>query len=73
VSETITYVKDSGWQQSRRGLRNIVLRWFGHIQRRPMEAPIRSGIISQTGTEKKRKTKLDIGVNEERFDVLDYH
>jgi hypothetical protein len=38
-----------------------------------LEAPIRSGIISQTGNEKKRKTKLDIGVNEERFDVLDYH
>jgi hypothetical protein len=29
------------------------LRWFGHIQRRPAEAPIRNGVIRQTGNEKR--------------------
>jgi hypothetical protein len=24
------------------------LRWFGHIQRRPLEAPVRSGILSHS-------------------------
>jgi hypothetical protein len=29
------------------------LRWFGHIQRRPAEAPIHSGVIRRSGNEKK--------------------
>jgi hypothetical protein len=29
-------------------------RWFGHMQRRPAEAPIRNGVIRQTGNKKKR-------------------
>jgi hypothetical protein len=29
------------------------LRWFGHIQRRPVEAPIRNEVIRRTGNEKK--------------------
>jgi hypothetical protein len=29
------------------------LRWFGHIQRRPAEAPVRSGVIKQSGNEKR--------------------
>jgi hypothetical protein len=29
------------------------LRWFGHIQRRPAEAPIRSGVIRRSGNEKR--------------------
>jgi hypothetical protein len=29
------------------------LRWFGHIQRRPPEAPIRNGVIRQTDNEKR--------------------
>jgi hypothetical protein len=29
------------------------LRWFGHIQRRPAEAPIRNGVIRRTGNEKR--------------------
>jgi hypothetical protein len=28
------------------------LRWFGHIQRRPTEAPVRSGVIRRSGNEK---------------------
>jgi hypothetical protein len=29
------------------------LRWFGRIQRRPAEAPIRNGVIRQIGNEKR--------------------
>jgi hypothetical protein len=29
------------------------LRWFGHIQRMPAEAPIRSGVIRRSGNEKR--------------------
>jgi hypothetical protein len=29
-------------------------RWFGHMQMRPVEAPIRNGVIRQTGNKKKR-------------------
>jgi hypothetical protein len=29
------------------------LRWFGHIQRRPAEAPVRSGVIRRFGNEKR--------------------
>jgi hypothetical protein len=29
------------------------LRWFGHIQRRPVEAPVRSGVIRRSGNEKR--------------------
>jgi hypothetical protein len=36
------------------------LRWFGHIQRRPVDAPVRNGVIRRTGNEK-RGTKLDMG------------
>jgi hypothetical protein len=29
------------------------LRWFGHMQRRPTEAPIRNGVIRRTGNNKR--------------------
>jgi hypothetical protein len=29
------------------------LRWFGHIQWRSAEAPVRSGVISRSGNEKR--------------------
>ena len=29
------------------------LRWFGHVQRRPSEAPVRSGILSQDSNMKR--------------------
>jgi hypothetical protein len=29
------------------------LRWFGHIQRTPAEAPVRSGVIRLSGNEKR--------------------
>ena len=31
------------------------LRWFGHVQRRPPEAPVRSGIVSQDNNVKRGK------------------
>jgi hypothetical protein len=51
------------------------LRWFGHMQRRPTEAPIRNGVIRRTGNKKRqRTTKLDMGgVREERFKELVYY
>jgi hypothetical protein len=37
------------------------LRWFGHIQQRPAEALIRSGVIRRSDNEKRqRMTKLDM-------------
>jgi hypothetical protein len=46
------------------------LRWFGHMQWRPAEAPIRNGVIRGTGNKKRQlTTKLDMGeVHEERFE-----
>ena len=36
------------------------LRWFGHVQRRPPETPVRSGILSQDNNVKRgrERTKL---------------
>jgi hypothetical protein len=50
------------------------LRWFGHMQRRPAEAPIRNEVIRRTGNKKRQMTtKLDMGgVCEERFEGLVY-
>jgi hypothetical protein len=50
------------------------LRWFGHMQRRPAEAPIRNEVIRRTGNNKRQMTtKLDMrGVCEERFEGLVY-
>jgi hypothetical protein len=31
------------------------LRWFEHMQRRPVETPIRNGVIRRTGNKKRRK------------------
>jgi hypothetical protein len=37
------------------------LRWFGHMQRRPVKAPIRNGVIRRTDNKKRqRTTKLDM-------------
>jgi hypothetical protein len=51
------------------------LRWFEHIQRRPAETPVRSGVIRRTGNEiRHRKSKLNMGgICEERFEGLKYH
>jgi hypothetical protein len=51
------------------------LRWFGHMQRRPVEAPIRNGVIRRTSNKKRQSmTKLNMGgVREERFEGLMYH
>ena len=33
------------------------LRWFGHVQRRPPETPVRSGILSQNSNVKRGRGK----------------
>jgi len=36
------------------------LRWFGHIQRRPVEAPVRSGVISRTSNGKRGRGRPNL-------------
>jgi hypothetical protein len=36
------------------------LRWFGHIQRRPVEAPVRSGVIRRSGNEKRGRGRPNL-------------
>jgi hypothetical protein len=36
------------------------LRWFGHIQRRPAEAPIRNGVIRRTGNKKRGRGRPNL-------------
>jgi hypothetical protein len=36
------------------------LRWFEHIQRRPAEAPVRSGVIRQSGNEKRGRWRPNL-------------
>jgi hypothetical protein len=35
-------------------------RWFGHIQRRPVEAPVRSGVIRWSGNEKRGRGRPNL-------------
>jgi hypothetical protein len=36
------------------------LRWFGHIQRRPAEAPVHSGVIRRSGNEKRGRGRPNL-------------
>jgi hypothetical protein len=36
------------------------LRWFGHIQRRPADAPVRSGVIRRSGNEKRGRGRPNL-------------
>jgi hypothetical protein len=36
------------------------LRWFGHMQWRPTEAPIRNGVIRQTGNKKRGRGRPNL-------------
>jgi hypothetical protein len=40
------------------------LRWFGHIQRRPAEAPIYNVVIRRTGNEKRGRRRPNLTWNE---------
>ena len=31
----------------------MLLRWFGHVQRRPPDAPVRSGVLERVGNVKR--------------------
>jgi hypothetical protein len=39
------------------------LRWFGHVQRRPPEAPVRSGVLDRVGSVRRNRgsTKTNLG------------
>jgi predicted ArsR family transcriptional regulator len=36
------------------------LRWFGHIQRRPLEALVRSGVIRRSSNEKRGRGRANL-------------
>jgi hypothetical protein len=36
------------------------LKWFGHIQRRSAEAPVRNGVIRRTGNERRGRGKPNL-------------
>jgi hypothetical protein len=36
------------------------LRWFGHIQRRPAEAPVYSGVTRRSGNEKRDRRRPNL-------------
>jgi hypothetical protein len=36
------------------------LRWFGHIQQRPAEAPVYSGVIRRTCNERRGRGRLNL-------------
>jgi hypothetical protein len=36
------------------------LRWFRHIQQRPTEAPVRSGVIKRSGNEKRGRGRPNL-------------
>jgi hypothetical protein len=36
------------------------LRWFGHMQRRPAEAPIRNGVIRRTSNKKRARGRPNL-------------
>jgi hypothetical protein len=40
------------------------LRWFGHMQRRPAEAPIRNGVIRRTGNKKRGRVRPNLTYDE---------
>jgi hypothetical protein len=50
-------------------------RWFGHIQQKPAEAPVRSGVISRTGNGKRgiERPNMAWEESEEKFERLEYH
>jgi hypothetical protein len=41
-------------------LAQYLLRWFGHIQWRPLEASVHSGIISRTGNRKRGRGRPNL-------------
>jgi Reverse transcriptase (RNA-dependent DNA polymerase) len=51
------------------------LRWFGHIQRRPHEAPVRSGILNRPENTKRGRGRPRLkmgGSNKKRFEGMKY-
>ena len=50
------------------------LRWFGHVQRRPLEAPVHCGVLSQANNMRRDRgrPKLIWGRYKKRFECLGY-
>ena len=50
------------------------LRWFSHIQRRPPEAPVHCGVLSQANSTRRDRgrPKLTWGDNKKIFESLGY-
>jgi hypothetical protein len=50
------------------------LRWFGHIQQRPTEAPVRSGVIRQSDNEKRGRGRPNLTWEESvKRDLKDWY
>jgi hypothetical protein len=58
-SGTMTYVK-LGVAPVEEKLVQHRLRWFGHMQRRPAEAPIRNGVIKRIGNKKRDRGRPNL-------------
>jgi hypothetical protein len=48
------------------------LRWFGHIQRRPLEALVRSGVISQASNGKRGRGRPTLTWEKSKGDLKDW-
>jgi hypothetical protein len=49
------------------------LRWFGHIQRRPADTPVRSGVIKRSGNEKRGRGRPNLTWGESmKIDLKDW-
>jgi hypothetical protein len=53
------------------------LRWFGHVQRRPLEAPVHSGILRRDSNgqwkERHEKAKVDMRrCSKKRLETMEY-
>ena len=46
ITHNVNKEKDAYWK-------NMLLRWFGHVQRRPPNAPVRSGVLERVGNVKR--------------------
>ena len=47
------------------------LRWFGHVQRRPLETPVHCEVLNQANNVRRGRPKLTWGDTKKRFESLD--
>ena len=64
----------SGWHQLRRNLPSIRLRWFGHVQRRPPEVPVRNGVLERVDNVKRGRGRRKLTWDESvKRDLKDWN